>query len=132
MKKEYIKYENVTKEILDTIQIGNLVRINNWKKPMRVVGVSENYFVMIKNMFGQIYYSVCSKKPWGTSDRMRHNAMRGGMYHCSRDNMLFGYGTFDYKFDNVEAINEYLDGFEKGEVELSERAGVPIYTLYVK
>lgn len=129
MKKEYIKYENITKEILDTIQIGNLVKINDWKKPMKVVGVSENYFVMTQNMFGKLYYSVCEKK---SRSGGQHNEMRHGMFHCSRDNMIFGYSDFDYKFDNEESINNYLNAFEEGKIELSERAGIPIYTLFAK
>ena len=48
MKKEYVHYPTVTREILDTIKVGDLIRVNDWKKPMRVKAVSENYFVMTK------------------------------------------------------------------------------------
>ncbi len=60
------------------------------------------------------------------------NAMRGGMFHCGTDNMVFGYGNFDYKFDNEDQIKGYLQAFEDGEVELSCRTSVPIYDLFVK
>lgn len=134
MTKQYTHYTNVTKEILDTVKVGDLVKINNWKKPMRVKAVSENYFVMVQNLFGDTYYSVCSKLPW---DGIMYNRMRGGMFHCAPDNWIFGcplsvdYPNL-YKFDDEEANQKYLQEFEKGEYELSLRNGVAIYDLYVK
>ena len=134
MKKEYIHYSDVTREALDTIQVGDLVKVNDWKKPMRVKAVSENYFVMTKKQFGDTYYSVCSKLPWGG---IRYNAMRGGMFHCGPDSWIFGApASIDYdnlyEFDNEEASQAYLKSFEDGESEISERRGVAIYDLYVK
>jgi hypothetical protein len=134
MKKNYEHYDNVTREILDTIKVGDFIRVNNWKKPMRVKAVSDNYFVMTQNLFGDIYYSVCSKLPW---DGVIHNSMRGGMFHCSTDSWLFGSVlSIDYpdlyKFENEEANQKYLQQFEDGESELSERRGIAIYDLYIK
>ncbi|MEK3717946.1 hypothetical protein [Paenibacillus sp. FSL R7-0333] len=120
---------DITKEILDTVSIGNLVRVNDWKKLMRVKGVSENYFVMVRNNFGQLRYSVCEKKPWGG---IRHNRMVGGMFHCGTDNMIFGWIGFDYKFDDQDQINRYLHAFESGEIELSVRGTIPVQRLEVK
>lgn len=125
---EYRHYDNITKEILDGIKVGNTIRINDWKRGMRVVGVSDNYFVMIQKVCGNIAYSVCEKKPWGG---IRYNAMRGSMFHCGTDNMVFGYDV-DYKFKDEEEIKRYLNAFESGEIELSVRRAVPIYDLYVK
>ena len=125
----YTHYKDVTKEILDNIKVENLIKVNNWKKPMRVVGVSENYFCMIQKNFGKIYYSVCEKKPWGG---IRYNKMIGGLFHCGTDNMIFGYFGFNYKFDDEEQIKEYLNAFETGEIELSMRGTIPIIDLYVK
>lgn len=134
MNKEYTHYRNITREILDTIKVGDLIKINDWTKPLRVKAVSENYFVMVSNLFGKPLYSVCSKLPWkGT----RHNAMIGGMFHCDTDNWLFGsplslqYENL-YRFENDEVNQAYLQEFENGEAEISERNGVPIYDLYVK
>lgn len=134
MKKEYVHYTNVTREILDTIKVGDLIKVNDWKKPLRVKAVSDNYFVMTSKMFGDTCYSVCSKLPWGG---IRYNSMRGGMFHCSTDNWVFGSPLgIDYKdlyqFENEEANQKYLQQFEDGECELSERRGVAIYDLYVK
>lgn len=134
MKKEYMHYNNITKEILDTIKVGDLIRVNDWKKPMRVKAVSDNYFVMTQILFGDLYYSVCSKLPW---DGVRHNSMVGGMFHCSTDNTLFGSILLSdypdlYKFENAESNQKYLQEFENGNLELSERRGIAIYDLYVK
>ena len=126
---KYQHYYEITKDILDIINVGDLVRINDWKRPMRVVGVSENYFCMIQKVCGKICYSVCEKKQWGG---IRYNAMRGGMFHCGTDNMVFGYGNFDYKFDDEDQIKGYLQAFEDGKVELSCRTSAPIYDLFVK
>lgn len=132
MKKEYIHYNNVTREILDTIKVGDLIKVNDWKKPMRVKAVSENYFVMTQKQFGSTYYSVCSKLPW---DGIRYNAMRGGMFHCGPDSWIFG-APIDYenlyKFDNEDANKAYLQTFEDGESEISGRRSIAIYDLYVK
>lgn len=134
MKKEYIHYSDVTREALDTIQVGDLVRVNDWKRPMRVKAVSENYFVMTQKQFGNTYYSVCSKLPW---NGLRYNAMRGGMFHCGPDAWIFGApASFDYEnvyqFENEDANQAYLKSFEDGESRISERRGIAIYDLYVK
>ncbi len=125
----YKHYSNVTKEILDSVKVGDFIKINDWKRPMKVVGVSDNYFAMIQKVCGNICYSVCEKKPWGG---IRYNAMRGGMFHCGIDNTLFGYSVFDYEFNDKEQIKEYLQAFESEEIELSFRNSVPIYELYIK
>ena len=58
----YYCCENATKEVLDKILVGALVKVNDWRSPMRVVGVSENYFCMAKKCFGKTLYFVCEKK----------------------------------------------------------------------
>ena len=132
--KGYTHYKKVTKEVLDTIKVGDLIKVNDWKKPMRVKAVSANYFVMTQKQFGKTWYSVCSKLPW---DGLRYNNMVGGMFHCSSDNWVLGsplniiYPDL-YLFENEEANRMYLKQFEEGECELSERRGVAIYDLYVK
>ncbi len=130
----YVSYSDVTREILDTVCVGGLIKINEWKVPMRVKAVSENYFVMTRKQFGYTVYSVCSKLSW---DGIRYNQMRGGMFHCSTDNWAFGSPlTADYEhlydFGDDDANDAYLQSFESGETELSERRGVPIYELYIK
>ena len=130
MKPTYEQYTEITRKILNTIQVGDLVRINDWKKPLRVKGVSDNYFVMAAKQFKDTIYSVCKKKPWGG---IRHNAMTGGMFHCGRDSWIFGWGGMDdYDFENAEQTAAYLQSFESGESEISHRNAVPIMFLQIK
>lgn len=63
MTKQYVVYESITKELLDTVNVGDLILTNDSKQPLRVYGVSPNYFVMARRAFGQWLYSVCEKKP---------------------------------------------------------------------
>ena len=68
MKNGYEQHTTITKELLDGIKVGDLIKVNDWKKPLRVKGVSDNYFVMATKQFGDTIYSVCEKKPvwWQT------------------------------------------------------------------
>lgn len=141
MKNEYKNYREITKELLDGIKVGDLIKVNEWKKPLRVRAVSKNYFVMATRMFGKWNYSVCEKLPW---DGIRHNEMRGGLFHVGVDAWIFGSpswcdfndgGTYD--FDNKEASQAYIDTFElqKDEVGhsfISPRGAVPIYQISIK
>lgn len=134
MANGYTHYEEITKDVLDSIKTGDFVRVNDWKRPLKVKGVSDNYFVMEREVFGKPLYAVCEKKPWGG---IRYNAMRGGMFHVGTDNMVFGTSLqFDdervYHFEDEAITKEYLVLFENGEQELSMRTSVPIYDLYVK
>ena len=134
MKQQYNVYENVTREILDTVKVGDLIKVNDWKKPMKVKAVSENYFVMTQNIFGNIYYSVCSKLPW---EGIRHNDFTGGMYHCGPDDYIFGSplcADYDdlYTFEDEVANRKYLESFENGETQLSERRGICIDSIAIK
>lgn len=127
--KGYTTYTEVTKEVLDSIQVGDLIKVNDWKKPMQVKGVSANYAVMIQKQFGDTYYSVIEKKPRSAG---QHNAMRQGFFHCGKDDYIFGAVEFQYRFDDAEAVVKYLAEFEIGETHLSERTAIPILELHIK
>lgn len=132
--KNYTHYTEITKDILDRIVVGDLVRVNDWKRPLRVKGVSENYFVMEREVFGKPLYSVCEKKLW---DGIRYNAMRRGMFHVGTDDAVFGTSLeimFPriYHFEDEAATKAYLEAFERGDHELSVRTSVPIYDLHIK
>ncbi|MDF2568642.1 MAG: hypothetical protein K0R55_246 [Sporomusa sp.] len=127
--KGYTTYTEVTKEILDTIKVGDLVKVNDWKKPMQIKGVSVNYAVMVKKQFKDTYYSVIEKKPRTAG---QHNAMLQGYFHCGKDDWIFGDSEFGYKFDDAEAVARYLHKFEIEEAHLSERNAIPILELQVK
>ena len=128
MRKPYEVHTEITKELLNSIGFGDLIKVNDWKKPMRVKGLSENYVVMTESQFGKIYYSVIEKKP---REFGNHNAMRQGHFHCGKDDWIFGSTHFDYKFDNPVAIEKYLQEFESGETHLSERNAIPIMKLQI-
>lgn len=128
--KGYTKHTEIIKEVLDQLKVGDLVKVNDWKKPMKIKGVSENYAVMTQKQFKDTYYSVIEKKPW---DGVRHNAMIGGHFHCGKDFWLFGVPIdFDYNFEDEEAVGRYLQTFESGLNELSHRNAIPILELHVK
>lgn len=128
MSNYYIHYTDVTREILDTIKVGDWVKINDWKRPLRVKAVSKNFLVMNRKQFNDVIYSVCSKVPF---DGIGYNSMVGGMFHCGTDNSLFG-SLYGYKFDDAEKSQKYLDEFENGNIHLSVRTSVPIYDLFIK
>ena len=58
--RKYVEYsdEKITREVLDSIKIGDYIRCNDWKRAMRVYGVSDNYFVVARKAFGKWIYSV--------------------------------------------------------------------------
>lgn len=133
MKKNYEIFHEITKELLDRVKVGDLVKFNDWVIPYRVKGVSENYFVAARKMFGKTYYSICEKKPW---PGIRYNAMRGGMFHIGPDDMIFGWCGWpwghEYDFDNAEATAGYLKALEDGEMSISIRRGCPVFTMAIK
>lgn len=143
MKKEknkgYTHYSVYEGEIgieaaLRSVKVGDLIKVNDWKQPMRVKCVSDNYFVMTKNLFGNTYHSVVSKKPW---NGVRHNNMIGGLCHCGTDDWVFGSPLISeceklYEFNDEQYSKFYLESFEKGECELSHRTSMAIFDLYIK
>lgn len=129
--KRYSKSQ-ITKEILDQIQIRDLVKINDWGEPLRVKGVSDNYFVMAQDLHDiekPLEYSVFSKIPF---KGLCYNGITEGDYFCGPDFWLFGDIDFDYKFDNQESIQKYLNKFETGETEISMRNSVAVYSIQIK
>lgn len=131
--KRYSKSQ-ITKEILDQIQIGDLIKINDWGNPLRVKGVSENYFVMAQDLHDiekPLEYSVFSKIPFQGIGYGRDGKIQGD-YFCGPDFWLFGDIDFDYRFDNPESIQKYLNKFETGEAEISMRNSVAVYSIQIK
>jgi hypothetical protein len=47
-KYEVYDKPNITKELLNTIKVGDSIKVNTWKRPMKVIAVSENFFIMWK------------------------------------------------------------------------------------
>lgn len=138
-KVRFNKYTEVTKELLNSIKIGDLIKINNWKTPLIVRGISDNYIVMSDK--DNCEYSVIEKKPCEYS----YNKLIKGTFSASKDDCSFGFidSKFDfesenmkqYRFDDKEWINEYLNAFEKGRdnsgISLSSRSGISIKTILI-
>lgn len=125
---EYAVYTEITKEVLDRVKVGDLVKFNDWKVPYRVKGVSEHYFVAARKMFGQVAYTICEKKPW---PGIRYNAMTGGMFHIGPDDWIFGW-VGGYNFDDKNNMTKYLKWLEKGKTHISERRGCPVVKIAIK
>jgi len=137
---DYECFTEITRELLDSVKVGDLIKINDWKKPLKVIAITKNYFVMAKKMVDKWEYSVCEKKPW---EGIRYNSMIGGKYHVGADGWLFGspvwlgFNCEEYDFDNLEASQAYIDSFELPEGDrnhsfISSRNAVPIINMYVK
>lgn len=132
MKNSYMQYvdKEITREILDSVKIGDYVKCNDWKRAMRVVGVSENYFVMAKKAFGRWIYSVCEKTPF---KGIRHNSLIGGYFSIGTDNYSFGAPMKNaYEFDNEEFISEYLKAFKEKDCELSVRRSCALTSIAIR
>ena len=96
---KYNKYQglSITKELLDSIEIGDLIKINDWGKPLRVKCVSKNYVALAIKLFNKNIYSIIEKK---MRIQGNHNEMQKGKFHVGPDNMIFGDLNFDYLFNN--------------------------------
>lgn len=138
--EDYKTYTEITKELLNSIKVGNLIKVNDWKMPLRVIAISENYFVMARRMFDKWEYSVCEKKPWGG---VKYNSMTGGKFHVGTDGWIFGspvWLDFDcdgYDFNNLEASQTYVNTFELPEEDkdhafISPRNAIPIEKICIK
>ncbi len=125
--RQYTFFDNVTRSILDLIQVGDYIKCNDWKKPMKVIAVSENYFVMIEKIFGDTYYSVCEKK---IVDHDR-NSYTKGHFRIGTDDNIFGYPT-GYQWTDEGFLKKYLNEFEQGETALSVRTSVNLKSMSIK
>ena len=128
--KNIYRDKEITKEILDSIKVGDKVRCNDWKRAKKVVGVSQNYFVMATKCFGKWLYSVCEKK---TFKGIRYNALVGGYFSIGTDNWVFGAPMENaYEFDNEIFVKQYLNAFESGECELSMRKSCALTEIEIR
>ena len=110
-------------EILDRIQrlnAGDRIRVNDWKRPMKVCAVSDHY-VLAYN--GQIY-TIISKAPQDYS----RNHIEAGDPFCATDWWTFGYHD-GYNFASKEWCEGYMNSLESGETEMSERHREAIHHL---
>lgn len=117
MSKKYTQAEVPTKESLDSILIGDLVKINDWKRAVRVYGTSENFVLVASPFMGSWLYSVIEKRP----STVTHNNRTRGAFTCGPDHWIFGY-VDGYRPKDRAWLDAYLASWESGETEFSRRA----------
>lgn len=122
MVNKYAIYNNPTKEILDTILVGDLVKCNDWGHSMRVVAVNPDYFIVVRKMFKTYAYSICHKAPADFS----WVSIEEGRPYIGPDDRVFG--IVDYEKDPEKAL-EYL---KDGTMGVSMRHGVTLDRIEVK
>lgn len=131
MSKKFDEYrgKQITKEVLDMVKVGDYIRCNDWKRAIKVRGVSENYFVAAMP-FGKWLYSVCEKKPF---KGIKRNSLVGGYFSIGVDNRLFGFShEHAYEFDNDDFVKDYLESFERGECKLSMRKSCALFSIAIR
>lgn len=127
MKKTYELFEKPTKELLDTIKVGDMIKCNDWKESYRVKAVSENYFIATRPYFGDVMYTICHKANAGFEHEHGDSyGIEKDLPYIGPDNYIFG--NYDYKDDCEDAIKE----LESGEMEVSERSGTALKSIQIK
>lgn len=129
MKTIYKNYENPTKEILDTLEIGDTVKCNKWREPYKVVAISDNYFIMTRPIKGKTYvsYSICYKNKAGFTRMHSENCgILPDLPYIGPDFSLFG------RFHYIDDCEDALKQLESGELEISERRGVSLNNIWIK
>ncbi len=124
MGKEYITIVRPTKEDLDKIKVGDLVKCNDWVKPLTVRVVSDNFFIMSRNHFGKPLYSICEKTP----STFSRNCIAESYPTIGTDFWVFG--KFDYL--DQEDINQCITELESGKTELSVRNSCALKIIHYK
>ena len=129
IKKVYDNPTELSKEIFDEIKVED--SISQGKKPMKVVGVSENYIFAVQNNFGELYYSIFSKHPatHSRNELYMPYCLKKDYYYCGPMNILFGESYAD--IDTEEGVKENLRVLESGEFEISEKRAYTYDTLTV-
>ncbi len=121
---EIYEADKLTKEVLDSVKVGDLVKCNEWKQPLIVKVTSENFFIMARNVFGKTLYSICEKRP----SEYSRNYFTKGSFMIGTDNLIFGIYDYLKQDDCEEAIKE----LENGNLALSHRKTVDLMSIQIK
>lgn len=116
----YTRHTVITKELLDSIQVGDQVKCNDWLYPRIVKAVSENFFVMARKAFGKIEYTVCDKRPWGVKEKYEPRKV---MAYTNPEDFTYGWYYNGFDFDEDTNMQEYIDALESGKIGLYRREG---------
>lgn len=121
----YNSYFNkeITKEVLDSIEVGDFIKINNWGRPLTVKAVSENYFIASMPCFERTLYTICDKRENFKDDYQ-------DLFVCSADNFNSWGGRYEYSKESECEIA--LVDLEIGSLELSRRAEDTIRRIDIK
>ncbi len=114
-------------ENLNDVKVGDLLCDNITKKPMKVMAVSENYIFAVQNNFGKIYYTVYAKESEGiyhSGDGWHNPQKNGNRYFFRGPDNCYGAWCEDLKPE------EYLEKFEKGELEISWKRRVSLLEIF--
>lgn len=87
------------------VQVGDKVYVPKEKKPYRVKARDDRYIICTKPCFGTVLYFIVDLK-----ERWR-----------APDNMVFCFG-----YETKEQCEERLAELQRGEIELSQRRGIPL------
>ena len=104
--KTYV-FDEITKELLDSIEVGDFVKCNEWKKPMIVVAKSDNYFIMVQRHFNTFLYCICEK----LACKRSYNYYTKGMFRIGPDDHYGAYNYFETK-ECEEALIRLEDGYD--------------------
>lgn len=126
------KYEvytegEITRKVLDSLVFNDLVKINKWKRPLRVRAISKNFIVMTLPAFGTYVYSIIEK----TKADFRRNNIEEGYFTCGRDDAVFG-PYIDLGNATLAELDGYLREFERGDYGISVRVGTAIHSIAIK
>lgn len=109
--------------ILSCIEIGDLIRINDWDTYYTVCGISDNYILA----HHEVEYTIILR--WPTT--FSYNGIPAGSYVCAPDFWIFGYHG-GYRFCDPAWVKEYMQSLEGGETEMSVRNRAQIARIEVK
>jgi hypothetical protein len=129
-KYEIYEHPDITKELLNTIKVGDFIKVNTWKRPLKVIAVSENFFIMWRPHFKTWMYSICEKNKRGYAHNMIYRP------ECGFDDDEFVCGADDhftkYDYSNEKECKKALKELEKGTLEVTTRHGWGIWHLEIK
>lgn len=129
-KYEIYDKPDITKELLNTIKVGDFIKVNTWKRPLKVIAVSENFFIMWRPFIKTWLYSICEKSKRGYEHNLWYRPNNGFMadeFVCGSDDHYTKYNYSDEK-ECQKALKE----LESGKLEVTTRHGWGIWHLEIK